>query len=242
MVKSIEILTESFRKLLEHPMLFVPKVFSTLFASLFIVFLLSSRSMLVEMSPVSLVLLMTSSLFCLSLLGIVSSMMLSAMVKSRDPSIMDSIGEVYGSRRNALSAVLIVIASGVSIFLVVSAGYLLYFLTGRILLLVLSGIVSILLILLFGYVSYFLPITLLEDTGALSAFSNSLNSSRRNSRIVIGLILFSMVLIGFATVSTGFLEKLGYAGFVAGRVVSAVINTYIFTVSPTYYIEKVDLQ
>lgn len=236
----MHIVGKSFRKLIEEPRMFVPKLFSTLVASLFLVYLVSLPSQLMQMSLVNLISVMIGSLFGLSLLGVFSSMMLSAMVKSGNPSLLQGFKDVLARFSNVLTASMAALGFGVLVSMIFSAGYQLYIVTGEIYFLAFSAFFFLFAVLGFSYVGYFLPITLLNEKNLRSAFGSSWRGSRQNSRVVVSLLLFSLLLLGLAFSSAGFLEKLGYIGFVAGRAVSSVINTYIFTVSPTYYIEGVE--
>lgn len=238
MAELFSVLKESFRLLLEEPRLFVPKIFSTLTASLFLVFLISSPSRIAEMNPVRALGLMFGSLFGLSVLGVYSSMMLSSMVKSSKPSLYSSFVEVFGKYSNVIKASLGSIIAGVGISLIFTLGYWLFIVTGSQIYLVFGLLFFILFMIAVSYYGYFLPVTLLVEKNFRTAFGSSMKSSNENRKVVLSLLIFSLALISLAFFSAGFLEALGYAGFVAGRLVSSVANTYIFTVSPTYYFEE----
>lgn len=231
------VLVESFRLLLDQPRLFVPKIFSTLTASLFLVYLISSPSAISRMNPFNAMVLILGSLFMLSLLGVCSSMMLSAMVKSTDPSLYRSFIEVMNRYSNVLKASAVTIITGLFISVVFTFGYWLYLVTGSITYLILAGVFFLFAVLAVSYLGYFLPVTLVVDSSFRGALGSSVESSNRNRKVVVSLLLFSLLLIALAFSSAGYLEKLGYAGFIAGRLISSVVNTYIFTVSPAFYFE-----
>lgn len=237
MEEMFEVLEKSFRLLLRQPRLFVPKIFSTLTASLFLVFLLSSPEAIAGMNPANALALVIGSLFSLSILGVYSSMMLSSMVKSSDPSLYRSFRDVLRKYSNVLKASTASIMMGVTISLFFTLGYWLYLATGSIHYLVFAGVFFLFTVLAVSYLGYFLPVTLLVEKNFRKAFGSSMKSSSENRGVVTSLLVFSLVLIGIAFFSAGYLEKLGYIGFVAGRLVSSIANTYIFTVSPTYYFE-----
>lgn len=232
------VLVESFRLLIDQPRLFVPKIFSTLTASLFLVYLISSPSAISQMNPFNAMTLMLGSLFILSLLGVYSSMMLSAMVRSSNPSLYRSFVEVLNRYSNVLKASAATIIAALIISIVFTLGYWMYIVTGGITYLILAGSFFLLAVLAISYLGYFLPVTLVVDNSFSGALGSSVESSNKNKKVVMSLLLFSMLLIALAFSSAGYLEKLGYAGFIVGRLVSSVVNTYIFTVSPTFYFEE----
>lgn len=230
------ILRESFNLLLDKPKLFVPKVFSTLTASLFLVGVLSRSSSLSAIDTNILVPAMFGGLFALTLIGVYSSMMLSYMVKESS-SLRESFTGVREKAFNVIGATLAILGFAVFMWVIAVAGYGVFYITGEAIILYAAAIFLLLMTLGFSYISYFLPVTLLED-GLRSAIGSSYRTSSENKAVVTGLLMFSIVLLALAVTSTGYLEKLGYVGFVAGRMVSTVVNTYIFTVSPTYYLES----
>jgi hypothetical protein len=238
MAEIVQILEDSFKLLMRKPRLFVPKIFSTLTASLFLVFLLSSPSRIAQMNPVNAISLMVGALFMLSLLGVYSSMMLSSMVKSSNSSLYASFIDVLGKYSNVLKASTASITAGLGVGVVFTAGYWLYLSTGNPVYIFLAGFFFLSSVIAISYLGYFLPVTLLVEKNFKSAFGSSMKSTGENRKVVLVLLLFSVALIGLAFFSAGFLEKLGYIGFVVGRLVSSVANTYIFTVSPTYYFES----
>lgn len=232
-----DVLAESFSLLLEKPKLFLPKLVSTLTASLFMVLLLSRLNSGSQPSPVFTAMIFPG-LVLISLLGVYSSMMLSSMVMNSDGSLRRSFRDVGGSIRNVALAAAGFVLLGFMISTVPLAGYIAYIVSGNLAAL-LAGVLSfIVVVLAVSYASYFLPVTLLERKGIRSAVKGSYTASEQNRSAVIGLLLFSLVLVAVAVSSTGYLEKLGYVGFVAGRLVSSVVNTYVFTVSPAYYMES----
>lgn len=233
-----EILRKSFVLLIQKPKLFVPKIFSTLSASVFLVYVLSSPARFSEMDPGSALVFLLGSLIGLSVLGVFSSMMLSSMARSSGTSLYSSFFDVLGKGANVLKASFATITLSVFLSSIFTAGYWAFLVTGNPAYLVLSLAVFLASVLAFGYFGYFLPVTLLLENDFTSAFGNSMKKSSENRRFVIMMLIFSVALIGVAFFSAGFLETLGYSGFVVGRLISSIANTYIFTVSPTFYFEK----
>lgn len=234
MGSATKVLRESFSLLTRKPRLFAPKIFSTLTASLLLVFLLERLKTGVSME---LTLAMFPVLFIVSILGVYSSMMLSEMVKSGG-SLRKSFRKVGSRQLNVLSTAFFFLLAGFMLSIVPVAGYIAYLNSGSMIFLLAATVLFFASLFALSYASYFLPITLLEKKGLKEAFSDSMQTSGENRKVVTALLLFSLALFGLAALSTGFLETLGYAGFVAGRLVSSTVNTYVFTVSPAYYLES----
>lgn len=237
-MKPQRILRESFQLLLDQPRLFVPKIFSTLLASLFVVLLLSRPEIFASLNPIATVLVMLVSLLAISIIAVSSSMMLSSMVKNSDYSLKKSVLGLENHISNVFAASVAAILVSSMLSLVLISGYVYYLSTGIFLVLVLSALLFLVFLILLSYTGYFLPITLLNKNSLGAAFSDSFKTSEENRSVVIGLLVFSITLAAIGALSTGYLEKLGYIGFVAGRLVSSVVNTYIFVVSPKYYIDS----
>ncbi|PSG99318.1 MAG: hypothetical protein BRC29_04290 [Nanohaloarchaea archaeon SW_7_43_1] len=233
-----EVLVKSFGLLKDEPRLFVPKIFSTLAASLFLVYLISSPWTISQLNPSIAMILMFASLLMLSIMGVYSSMMLSVMVKSSETSLYNSFIAVMRKYSNVLKASAATIVAGLIISVVFTAGYLIYSITGNVMYLIFAAFFFIIAVLITSYLGYFLPVTLVIDSSFREALGSSMEKSNKNRKVVTALLVSSFLLVGLAFYSAGFLEKLGYIGFVAGRLVSSVVNTYIFTVSPTFYFEQ----
>ena len=233
----LKILVESLRKLRSQPLLFMPKLFSTTLSSLFLIGLIFQRAALTKIDPTLLAVSMASGLFIITLIGIFSSVMLSAMVKN-STGLRQGFKDTAERIIQLIGLSLGVIGFGLVLSAVVGVGAVLTTVTGSIFPLVWSIASALALMIVSSYVIYFLPITVLEQSGLRKAVDNSMRASSRNRTVVIGLLLFSLALITLAAVSTGALEGLGYLGFLSGRLLSSIVNTYLFTVSPTFYVEE----
>ncbi len=238
MASTVQVLLESFRTLREKPVIFLPKLFSTFLSSLTMVWLLEYFPTSSNASA-STAALPFVFLILLGFVGVAASMMVASMVKySGETDILKKSAEdVFRRSKTVLSTTLAVVLLSFLISFPAVIGLVMYQFSGGIIAAIAGITLSFLLAVFFSFASYFLPITLLEKDSLKKGFSASMAESRNNSREVTVLLLFSIALLGVAFASTGTLEKLGYAGFLAGRMVSAVINTYFFVVSPTYYLE-----
>lgn len=239
MSSALQVLIESFRVLRERPVIFLPKLFSTFLSSLMLVWLLEYLPKTGEASVTTAVLPFIF-LIALGFVGVSASLMVASMVKhSRKEALLKQASRDVLERWKVLfSTTLAVTAVSFLISFPAVLGVLFYRFTGNIFVIAAGAILSMCMILFLSFASYFLPVTLLEKDSLVKGFSASLGESRQNSREVTALLLFSLLLLGVAFLSTGSLEALGYAGFVVGRLVSAVINTYFFVISPTYYLEN----
>lgn len=108
---------------------------------------------------------------------------------------------------------------------------------------ILSTIAALFAIVAFALVFLFaIPSAVLEKRGSLSALSLSFDLGRKNRKEIVGLnlIFFLLVLvtlaIATATEMKGGLFFLSIAVFVVGRLLQALIYTYISVAMPTAYL------
>lgn len=172
-------------------------------------------------------------------IGVFVSVMLAEMVrfKEQDDFLRKSFLSTAGRWKKVIGASLVFIFTSFVISIPSSAGFLGFIYTGQPLWL-LGILLSLVLIIGMSFAVYFLPISLVERSGLVDGFIDSARTSYQNSREVSLLLLLSLGLLAVAFVSQGALESIGYMGFAASRMLSAVVTTYLFVVSPSYYIEK----
>lgn len=231
-MKLLYLLTRSFQKVTQNPKLFLPKIFSTVFAStILLVFLDSPQTILnVAGSGVRAVLLTIGLVFIMGIIALTASLMVAEMAYRDEYRLLKTLKKVLGNKRSILGFTFLTTLLALLMPLLVV--FLLQFY--GVVAATLGFILSVLIIFLFGYYGYFLPVTLL-NSGIGKAFRESLNLSRKNQREVIPLTLLSFGMVGVAFALEGQLRYLGYIGFVAARVVSTAVNTYIFVISPELY-------
>lgn len=223
----VGVLRESFRMLLERPAIFLPKAFSAAIGSAwFILFLENLESLAV----------FTATLPLLGFVSLFSSALLASAV--REGSLREGVRAAVSpktlGRIAAVSVAVLVLMLAISLPL--AFGLTSAIVGGSYLHTVMGAAISILLVVLVTYKLYFVPVTVL-DSGFIKTFSKSSHTSSRNSRGVGMLMAPSFVLVIIALSVEGGLQNLGYAGFILGRLLSSVVNTYLFVVSPTYYAE-----
>ena len=230
MVQLVEVLQESFRLLLQEPKLFVPRLISTALSSIWLLALVSG-----EINALHALI----SLPVIGFLGVFVSVMVAAMVKRRnsDRILMNSFLETISYKRSLVIAAIFFVLTGFVISIPLSVSLYIYLTTGNLFVLGLGGLLTLLMLLVIGFVSYFLPISLYEKEGFLSGFKSSISTSSENAFDVSVLTVFSFVMLGVAALAGNSLEVFGAAGFLFGRMVSSVVSTYFFVVSPRYYLE-----
>lgn len=226
------LLTESFRKVTINPKLFLPKIFSTVFASTLLLVFLDSPQKVVTASgsPFNAVLLTLGLVFLMGAIALFASLMVADMAYREEYLFFKSLKKVAGNTRSVLVFTSVTTLLALSMPLVVVLLWQFHSVQAA----ALGFLASLVVIFLFGYYGYFLPVTLL-DSGVGAAFRKSLKLSRKSRKEVLPLTLFSFVMVGAAFVLEGRLRYLGYAGFVTARLVSTVVNTYVFVVSPELY-------
>lgn len=235
-----EVLGSSFKMLVQRPQLFIPKLFSTFFSSIFLIFIVSNLNSLYQSYSVPKVLgFVALSVILLSFIGFFVSLMVASMVRSNSKNsiLSESFYEVLGDVPLILKSSLALVAFSFLVSIIFSIGLQASILTGNIFYTAIAAGLGLLLILGVSFGIYFLPITLLEESGLTKGLKSSLKTSKNNSVEVTVLLIFSFLLLGLAAISTGIMEKLQYLGFLLGRLISTVVNTYLFVVSPKYYLE-----
>jgi hypothetical protein len=236
-VKLQRALAESFKMLLEEPRLFVPKLVST---SVSTVWLLSFAELYAEsVTPVdtsALTLYLGSAPFIV-FLGVFVSVMLAEMVDGKQV-LYRSFKETLLQWKTLVMVSVALMVSGILLYIPLTAGLGLYILTGSLPVLIAGGAATILLMLLVSFSVFFLPITIVKKEGTLESIMESISASRSNPREVTVILLFSLALLGLAFTMQGTLQKLGMIGFATSRLVSAVVTTYLFVVSPKMYLDR----
>lgn len=229
-----KILLESLKTLKSRPSIFLPRLISTGLSTLwFLGFLemMGSYSFYLATMPLILV------------LGVFVSVMLAEMVKVKDEPDMlkKSFYLTLGKWKRVIAASVFFLVTSFLISLPSSLGLIAFSYTGNLIFL-LGVLASFLLIMGVSFAMYFLPVSLVEHRGIMKSFKDSARTSYSNSREVSFLLLLSLVLLGFAFLSQGIMENLGYIGFAFSRLTSAVATTYLFVVSPEYYLEEKNVE
>ena len=231
MSETSEILAKSFKLLRAEPRLFLPKLASTFLSS---IWLLSFASKQISTTQALV------SLPIISLLGVFVSLMVASMVKNKESDNILKIGflEALRNWRKILITSLIFILIVFLITLPFSIGFALYIRSGNVIALSIGFITTLLLIVALGFLSYFLPITLLEYNSVFGGFKESMRTSTKSSKTVLALTFFSIVVFLFAYGSSKSFQALGYTIFLSARLIASTVNTYLFVISPSYYLDQ----
>lgn len=231
MTEISEILYKSIYLLVEEPELFLPKLLSTFLSSLWILGAITGYLTNFQML-LSFPFVMVSGVFV--------SLMVASMVKNRDSEKILKKGfvEAYGSWKAILPAALFFLVTGFVVVIPLGIGLTYYLQFGNIIALFAGVAASLTLIIGVSFYSYFLPITMLEKKSFSSGLRESMQSSRKSSKTVLSLTLFSIILLVVAFTSSEYLQALGYLGFLVGRLLATTVNTYLFVVSPSYYLSQ----
>ncbi|MFB6191474.1 MAG: hypothetical protein ABEJ64_03525 [Candidatus Nanohaloarchaea archaeon] len=228
----INVLKDSFRLLRQQPRFFTPKLVSASVGAAWFIGLFSGTGPLYLYAA-------TGPL--LALLALFVSVMLAAMVEKKGSGSVLRKGFVEAGRkwRKILLSFLAFTLAAVVIYIPFLAGFVLYYTLGGAVFLAAGALLSLLLLSGFSFLSYFFPISLLQKGSVSGGFLDSASTALSNSREVVPLTLLSFALLGAASLTPDAgMKALGYAGFFAMRIVSAVATTYIFVVSPNYYLRS----
>lgn len=231
MSETLEILVKSFRLLRAEPRLFLPKLVSTFLSSILLMSFASGQLSITQ----GLI-----SLPLISLLGVFVSLMVASMVKNRKTDQILKIGfleAVENWKKVFLTAAFFILV----VFLIIlpfSTGFALYIRYGSLLAFLIGLASTALLLVVVGFLSYFLPITLLEYNSVLGGFKESIRTSKKSSKTVLFLTLFSFTVFVLAYSSSRATQAFGYLVFISARLVASTVNTYLFVISPSYYLEQ----
>lgn len=226
-----DILLQSFRLLWAEPRLFLPKLASTFLSSIWLLGFVSGR-----VSPVQMLVFFPF----IMIIGVFVSLMVASMVKNRETEKILRKGfiEAAKSWKAIIPTAIFFQIAGFVVAVPIGLGLTYFIQFGNTIALITGSILSLALVVGISFVSYFLPITLLEKDSFRSGFSKSMQSSKKSSKTVLLLTLFSIVLLGLALGSSEYFQALGYAGFLVGRLLATTVNTYLFVISPSYYLEQ----
>lgn len=226
-----EILFKSFQLLRDEPRLFLPKLVSTFLSSIWMVGAISGQMSTLQMLVTFPIIMIT---------GVFVSLMVASMVKNRDSERILKEGFIEASKswKAIIPTAFFFLITGFVVVIPLGIGLTYFIRFGNIHALLIGSVLSMVLVIGIGFFSYFLPITLLEKDSFTSGFRRSMQSSKKSSKTVLTLTIFSMALLGLAFGSSEYLQALGYAGFLAGRLLATTVNTYLFVVSPSYYLEQ----
>lgn len=225
------ILVKSFEMLKESPEMFLPKILSSFIGSLWFI------GFLLDIGPLYLY-LVTAPL--VAFLGFFVTVMLASMVKNSD-----SENKIILALRETLTVWKEVIASIIGLFVLMTViqipailGVTFYIQGAGLAILVASVSISFAMFVAVVFLGFFYPISLIDHRGLKQGIKDSATVSLSNKREVSGITLFAFLLLGLAAIANSTLgQALGFTGFVLFRIVSAVISTYVYVVSPAYYLQ-----
>ncbi|MFB6199244.1 MAG: hypothetical protein ABEJ83_00060 [Candidatus Nanohaloarchaea archaeon] len=240
-VRLKNLLEESLVLLLRQPKLFVPKLISSFLGSAYVIFLferflLPSLKTGVPSSSLTVLAAILGASLVLTFVGFAAPVMVASMVKNSyglKKSFLDTLRLFFQLVKASMLFYLLIIfislPAVLGVFLALK-GFLSALLPGL--------AISLILILLVTFAAYFFPITLLNEEKVGEGLKESWGAAQKRSNSVGVLTLFSLMMLLFVGVLSSELRYLGYAGFLAGRILSTVINTYVFVISPRFYLES----
>lgn len=225
------ILKESFQMLKNSPEMFLPKIISSILGSLWFV------GFLAEIGPIYLYALTAP---IIGFLGFFVTVMLASMVKNRGKSnkIKASLYETASIWKEISLSIIGILVLMLLVQIPAILGITYFIINGSFLILIFSVLVSVVLFFGVVFLGFFFPISLIDQRGISQSLKDSANLSLSNKKEVTGITILAFILLGLAGLANSTLgQALGFAGFIVFRLISAVISTYIYVVSPTYYLE-----
>ncbi len=249
-MKILFILKESLRIIKEEPKLFIPRIFTTAFYTLFLL-KVAKLVVLSQVSPGKEVLqgLVFLGLFSLLLLAldIITYGMYSVMAedyhRGKEISLVRALKNALkqGKALLLLGIAAIIFLSISMIFILMPAALAIALNIPALALL--SLLAALMAIVIFALIFFFaIPSAVIDRLGSLEALSLSYNLGMKNRKEVIGLNLFFSFLIIFTILVASATEMQGRAFtlalilFIAGRLIQALVYTYISVATPTAFL------
>lgn len=230
-----DILVKSLKTLRQELRIFLPKLASTSIGAAWFIAVMAGPKTVEALAAYA------ASGFFVSLIGVFVSVMLASMVKRKDERevLRQGFLDALGRWKQLLAFMLLLTVFASFLYVPVFLGVFAYFLTREIIFVAAGGLFSVLFLLVAGFLLYFFPISLLEKGSILEGFKDSAATSRKNWKEVSLLTAFSLALLVAASLTgdTG-MKLFGYTGFFLLRILSGIVTTYIFVVSPEYYLSE----
>lgn len=225
------LIIDSAKELIRRPQFFVPKLTTSFLSSIWVLMVLIA----LENQDMALAYTGIGLFPIIFFLGVYSPVLVAEMVK-KEVGLLDSIKTSFNYLGRILGASLLLLIGMIFVVTPFYFGLGLFLLNQSILPLIIGAFISILALLVFSFLAYFLPIAL-TSKGLINSFKDSYNTSAKNKKEVVLLVLFSFSLLGVAALTSGVVRGLGIAGFILGRAFSSVVATYTVIISPKYYLE-----
>ncbi len=252
-MRTLRVLAEALALLRAEPKLFVPRIATTFIYTAFLLFLsrvLYEVALMLQRGEVQgvrhLALPVVASLPALLAVDMLTYGMYASLAEQYRRGEVSLILAL----RQALSRWKSLLAIGVAallfvgcIFVVSSLSLAGFVYTRSVLFALLTLLISLLGVVAFALLFFFaVPVAVLEGKGFLAAMERSASLGTRRSGEVVAinlifmLLIFITMLIGMATQFRGKAFAAGVALFLAGRLVQAVVYTYMSVVAPTAYL------
>ncbi len=251
-MRTLRVLAEALALLRAEPKLFVPRIATTFIYTAFLLFLsrvLYEVALMLQRGEVQgvrhLALPVVASLPALLAVDMLTYGMYASLAEQYRRGEVSLILAL----RQALSRWKSLLAIGVAallfvgcIFVVSSLSLAGFVYTRSVLFALLTLLISLLGVVAFALLFFAVPVAVLEGKGFLAAMERSASLGTRRSGEVVAinlifmLLIFITMLIGMATQFRGKAFAAGVALFLAGRLVQAVVYTYMSVVAPTAYL------
>ena len=232
-MKITKILRDSLRMLSERPELFIPRIISSGLSSVLIVLWMIGwlgTFAFMTLTPI------------LAILGSFTLVMVSSMVEKEEDEMLLSKGlhESLGLWKQVLGFTGLTMIIAFINSLALSIGLVATLTTGEVLYAGIGAAITLLFLIAASFGLYFMPISLIKERKLFKSVDSAVETSNRNRKEVIILILFSLAVLGISSVTTGYLRDIGLTLFFAGRMISSVVGTYLLVISPKYYLSERD--
>lgn len=254
---------ESLDLLYKEPKMFLPNMTVAVFYAIFELILLkmsidlfgnpgtlSQEDVRSMMSSNIMVLLAILAFYpLLAALDLISYAMYPSMVsdhhKGKDISLGRAISSALKAWRIWLSIGLVIAVFVVCITPVVSAFYILYYMTRNYIYFILGALIFFAaIVLLMLSIFFVMPIGIIDNERTLASFKKSYQLGRKNKKEVISIVFFSFAVMGIAFVvgsnqaisSNSGLTALAVLAFMIIKMLQSTMYTYISVINPNFYL------
>ncbi|MDY6770884.1 MAG: hypothetical protein SV186_02905 [Candidatus Nanohaloarchaea archaeon] len=234
------VLRSAFQLLRDRPLLFLPKLLMTAVWSLFWIQLIQGVTQPIAMQPAQARRLLGYMLLLVPVQILVYNayFIIVRQYNTDTVDIWSAFRQGLGKLPQGLGAFFIPFIVGSLVAVPGSSLFILGQLNGNLLYQAAGLVLASAGLLVVTILFYFTPVSVvLGDSGFIEEFKRGYRQSRHHLRPVTGIALLSFVLLAVTTLLEGGLQRIGFIGFVLGRLVSSVINLYVLLVNPSMLLE-----
>lgn len=232
------VLRDSFTLLREEPVVFLPKLVSSLVGAIFWLYLLAGLTDPTQVSPerVRNLLIYTSVLIPFDTWIYNSYFIIVRQHQAGEVRMLEALKDGFRRLPQGLVALVVPLVLSTLVALPGIIGISVGLVTGNGLLLAGGLAWATLTTIVTTVVFYFSPAAVVLGDSLVSDFREGISRSLGARREVLAMTLLSVGLLAVAFLAEGALGRLGQIGFVLGRMASGVVTVYLIVVNPELFL------